>query len=53
MHTGARAPKRDSFAPTLTARGESLMVLALVLVVWMAWALAMLARTDCEKLNSR
>jgi hypothetical protein len=27
------------------------MVLTLVLLVWMAWALAMLARTDCNKRN--
>ena len=27
------------------------MVLTLVLLAWIGWALAMLARTDCNKLN--
>jgi hypothetical protein len=27
------------------------MVLTLVLLVWIVWAVAMLARTDCKKLN--
>jgi hypothetical protein len=27
------------------------VVLALALLAWIVWALAMLARTDCNKLN--